>query len=481
MRKSLFILGILLLFSFFSRAQQWDWANVTYTASHGYSINADKLGNVYVTGSYSNFSNSNNSFNYPFYLKLDSMGNELIRKQPVIYPGQAITDKNGNMYYLNNSYIVKLDSTGEQVWAKQHLGYNLLNLTFNPTGGIMVVARYLDSTLTKTAFFKMDFDGNIIWQRLGDFSVGFTPFACNHTGASYWYGMEKQTNNTWNGSVLITDKNGVLTNTIFAPAYAVDIAVDQQRSVIIAGNLSGTMVFNGQSYTKDDTSTVYLVKYDSAGAFKWVKFLKGANIELPCLATDTKNNVYLGGSFVSMLLDGVRYYLNGRGSPFVAKINTTGTTEFVSHGKYVGGPVGSGSPKAMRLTQNNKILLTGSLSQKLCFGNDTVSTGNYPNLLVVQLNLLKTTVGLQNKNTQEGKLTVYPNPANGIITLQTNYKIKNVELRIENIFGQLVYLQKINTGGNLNETIDLSKYPKGLYFVQINTANASDVRKIVLE
>lgn len=379
--------------------------------------------------------------------------------------------------------MVKLDSTGEQVWAKQHVGYNLLNLNFNPTGGIMVMARYLDSNnLDKSAFFKFDMNGNIIWKKLPDREGGSREFACDKNGATYWYGAEKQANNTWIRSVLMTDYNGVFTGSLTAPENVVDMVIDQDGSIIIAGNFyKPTMVFNGQTFTRDDTIPTYLVKYDSAGAFKWVKFLKGANIELPCLATDTKNNVYLGGSFVSMLLDGVRYYLNGRGSPFVAKINTTGTTEFVSHGKYVGGPVGSGSPKAMRLTQNNKILLTGSLSQKLCFGNDTVSTGNYPNLLVVQLNLLKTTVGLQNKNTQEGKLTVYPNPANGIITLQTNYKIKNVELRIENIFGQLVYLQKINTAGNLNETIDLSKYPKRLYFVQINTANASEVRKIVLE
>ena len=65
------------------------------------------------------------------------------------------------------------------------------------------------------------------------------------------------------------------------------------------------------------------------------------------------------------------------------------------------------------------------------------------------------------------QLKVYPNPANSILYIQTNSKQKR---ELYNYTGQLVFTTTENK-------IDVSKYPRGLYFVKCGT----EVIKLLLE
>ena len=65
------------------------------------------------------------------------------------------------------------------------------------------------------------------------------------------------------------------------------------------------------------------------------------------------------------------------------------------------------------------------------------------------------------------QLPLYPNPANSVLYMQTTSKQKR---ELYNYTGQLLFITAENK-------IDVSKYPRGLYFVKCGV----DVIKVILE
>ena len=77
----------------------------------------------------------------------------------------------------------------------------------------------------------------------------------------------------------------------------------------------------------------------------------------------------------------------------------------------------------------------------------------------------------------DGRMTVYPNPTKGKLTLSSTDKINGYQ--IFNSVGEII-LSESNT--NFQEkTIDLSHYSRGIYVVRINTGNQAFTRKIILK
>ncbi len=78
----------------------------------------------------------------------------------------------------------------------------------------------------------------------------------------------------------------------------------------------------------------------------------------------------------------------------------------------------------------------------------------------------------------EGKISVYPNPTNNIITINSTSYINSITL--SNQFGSILKQQHFNETTVL--TLDISQYAKGLYFLRIKTADGrSMVEKILLQ
>ena len=73
-------------------------------------------------------------------------------------------------------------------------------------------------------------------------------------------------------------------------------------------------------------------------------------------------------------------------------------------------------------------------------------------------------------------LSIYPNPNNGVFTL--NIKTKNVVVEIMNTQGQVV-LTKNNV--NTNEQIDLSNNAKGIYFITVTSNKTVTTQKVIVQ
>ncbi len=80
--------------------------------------------------------------------------------------------------------------------------------------------------------------------------------------------------------------------------------------------------------------------------------------------------------------------------------------------------------------------------------------------------------------TNNQSISVYPNPsADGVFSLEIYPGNTNYDLKIYNVLGSEIIKSKIL---NRKSKIDMSSYPKGIYFLKVSSDNNNFVRKIVL-
>ena len=111
----------------------------------------------------------------------------------------------------------------------------------------------------------------------------------------------------------------------------------------------------------------------------------------------------------------------------------------------------------------------GNLNQFSPFGNYylTVCAPNSVNAISADLNKA---------------LSVYPNPNNGTFEVKLNGGSRvNGELKIIDVTGRVVYSQNLDVVGFYNTTVDLTKFSKGMYTVQLRTAEGFASKNISVD
>ena len=85
------------------------------------------------------------------------------------------------------------------------------------------------------------------------------------------------------------------------------------------------------------------------------------------------------------------------------------------------------------------------------------------------------------ENIFEGKISVYPNPTNGILNLDMmGVTPSEYQIKITNILGEIIYVSTKNISGIYNDVIDLSSFGKGTYVIQIKNKESVFTDKIVI-
>ena len=85
------------------------------------------------------------------------------------------------------------------------------------------------------------------------------------------------------------------------------------------------------------------------------------------------------------------------------------------------------------------------------------------------------------ENIFEGKISVYPNPTNGILNLEMmGVNPSEYQIKITNILGEIIYVSSENISGIYNDVIDLSSFGKGTYVIQIKNKESVFTDKIVI-
>ena len=106
-----------------------------------------------------------------------------------------------------------------------------------------------------------------------------------------------------------------------------------------------------------------------------------------------------------------------------------------------------------------------------CSGSDTVAVSETP----------CSGVGLGSSDAIG--IELYPNPSNGIVTVQiAGTKGSAVLITVRDMIGQEVYQERIdNLPGTFNKQLDLSKSPMGVYFFTVEMNDKSVTHKLVIE
>ena len=83
---------------------------------------------------------------------------------------------------------------------------------------------------------------------------------------------------------------------------------------------------------------------------------------------------------------------------------------------------------------------------------------------------------------ESNDILVFPNPANDFLNIQINTKVKQLDVEILNIQGQIVYYDKTGiVSGNYVKQIDVSSLAKGIYYLKVTEERFGAVSKIIIQ
>ncbi|MCK4288913.1 MAG: T9SS type A sorting domain-containing protein [Bacteroidales bacterium] len=80
----------------------------------------------------------------------------------------------------------------------------------------------------------------------------------------------------------------------------------------------------------------------------------------------------------------------------------------------------------------------------------------------------------------DNSLSIYPNPNNGVFSIALQNTVAKSEVEIYNVHGEKVYAIS-NVKRITSNEIDLSKFPKGIYFVKIYDGDEIYTEKVVIQ
>jgi pimeloyl-ACP methyl ester carboxylesterase len=303
-------------------------------------------------------------------IALDATGNVYMTGY---FNGTVDFDTGPGTYYLssigsNNSFVSKLDASGNFLWAKQFAGqaysiavdangniYTTGNFTgtvdFDPGPGIYNLTSSYAGDTSDMFVSKLESSGNFLWaEQFGGVASDWgNSIAVDVNGNVYITGMHSTStpgdDSLWypdrykvNLIFKLDDSGNLLWQKQLGGSDAVtgnSIAVDAFGNVYTTGNFVGTVDFDPGMGVFNLTGSydVFISKLDASGNFLWAKSMGGSGFdEGKSIATDAGGNVYTTGSFryIADFDPGTGIYnltvnrIQGYRNVFISKLDASG-------------------------------------------------------------------------------------------------------------------------------------------------------------
>lgn len=562
MKKINLIVIVFFCFSSHIHSQNFEWARGIggMGQDEGFSIAVDISGNVYTTGYFSDtvdFDPGIGIFNLIsmgnsdiFISKLDSAGNFIWAKNI----GGTSTDRgvslilgdtnlyvtgtfNGTVDFNQNVgaynitsiggrdvFILKLDTAGDFIWAKNIAGTNdiyVASIDIDEMENLYATGYFsgaydfdtgpslynLTSTGTYDIFiFKLDNSGNLIWakqcgkegyhnggasikintnhdvyitgyfDRTIDFNPGVGVFELTSTSTGsedvFILKLDSLGDFTW-----VKQLGGIQTD------HVLSMAVDNFGGIYTTGFFRGTTDFDPGVGTYNLTSAsgfdIFISKINADGNFVWAKNIGGTGFwnQGNSLGLDANGNVFISGEFEGIVDfdSGVGTYnliASGQSDVFISKLDSSGTFLFARNLGGIESDVGN----CLFVDTDENIYLVGSFTGIADF-NPNVNTFNLTatglrDVFVVKLSQnINTTITEVETNT----LLLFPNPTFNELTLYFKEPIEKATIKVSNVLGEIVRTFQTSNSRNI---IELGN-SNGIYFVQVEINGVSSVYKIL--
>lgn len=407
---------------------------------------------------------------YSILRKTDPNGNILWSKKisanTNVYSMKGLTTRDKNIYLGSgncafDNYIIKLDSLGNFLWGKTYdqsgIRGTVISLIEDYDGNIIVTSTMaIISSLTQlTAFYKIDPDGNIIWNK--------------------FYQNPQAVNSSMFHKVIITPKKE-----IFHKMYGDNNADGTYRSTILKVDSLGNFLWCN--------------KYSSNSVLETVMpdFTADVNGDLICTVYGYDNQNHLHGGIMKINgTSGNPYHTLSTDTCFLETVTAIYPNKFIFGGSKIYDYAG-------------KILMSDSLLSNLCTFTPTSATAT-PQAIIQQpysfstsnINLTITPVIeifnsvsisqssacstiLTNVNNEvKISLSSFPNPCNGILKIKSDQNIIIESLKLFDLLGEQVQLNFLNSS-NEDLIIEIIHKHQGLYFLEGKTVNGNYFQKKII-
>lgn len=402
-KHSLFIL-ILVLYVLPLSAQSWQWAKGGGGDSYDYGNNicVDKNGNTYIAGM------------LEFY---------------TAYFETIQVDVNG----FNDMFIAKYGPDGTLLWVKQFGGPNsVINYDSEAdcrmmydsiTNALYLTGKYYTECYFGSYHFttapndwnmfvaKFDTDGNCQWAKTGGSNGGDAGYATavNPAGTVFLIGGCQyagivDTIHVSAGKYLAKfsrDGGCIYARKTFLGFAPTDIKVIEDDVFIVGHTYDSIVSIDSMIYNVHKNHERALVKLDTLGNVKWVKFFGGPeNYDGWKFAIDRNGNCYIPSVFTGSLavFENDTLYSQGWYKYYLAKFDRNGNTKWVKTGNVVGGVQTNDI-----YCDNDYIYMCGALTDSVTFGSYTVVQPTLWNLYVARYDSAGNCLGVINNAEARGK------------------------------------------------------------------------------
>lgn len=492
----------------FSQNIQWQWAkNVTntLTTQGSHHLTPDGSGNFYLSIKYP----LNNAI-----IKYDAAGNELWR-----------VNINGSVE-LNGIYSTGADLVAVGTFSNNLvLGTNTLTSNgstdifvakYNANGNLMWAKNYGGPSTDKGTSLCADAAGNIYFTGSFSFNIFFDSIQLTDSCNSQMFIAKL---NSSGNAQLATGGRCMYSSNSSTYSHGVRIAVDAQNNIYTVGDYTyffiDTIALTGGG---GPTSIHYMAKFNPAFQVLWAEtvFASGYST-INDMGIDSQNQILLtghfhwttggyiptqkydpngqlvwnqsysgmcspgaGGTAYGLAVDGADSYIIGKTTPGYGNQNCGQSLNFLIKKYSSAGvslindtiPVTNTYSHDIIKDSNGDYVVCGWVDGPMTLGTNTVGS----NIFIAKFKEVGTVTYIKENNYKAKTFSVYPNPNTGVFTIEL-FSEGGI-LNLYDILGKKLVSLPCEKG---KQSIDLKKYNKGMYLVEVITNTGKRTERISYE
>jgi hypothetical protein len=440
----------------------------------GNDLVIDDSSNIYICGYYNGNPDFDpgpntrylgaNALNNAYYLKLSSNGTYMSAagyNSPNYEMARAIAvDAAHNVYVTGSCQALTIGTT--PVGTKG--GFDVFITRTNANGSLQWVREVGGSGDDNVTSMDIDNVGNLFIS--GNFFG--TDFDANPTAAVYTMSAGGPNSNSFLVSMYITGTFNWGNN------WGSNLVDDYGEAVTAA---SSGETFQAANFGYSIESIAFR---DATGAGVWGVPSSGATfLSVQSLDCDASYNVYMAGNLVgSMTWNGPSLGSAGSNDIYVAKWNGLSTQQW----QFRLGGVGSDAAYEVAIGPSNTVFIAGIFSGNVDFNpssaTNTLSSVGGTDMFMMRLGA--TTVGLDDPLFVSNSFYAYPNPATDILTVSFA-KTAMIEstLRLFAMDGKCVITKEVLANNDQEYELNVSSLPAGMYILELQQGEKHEQQKIV--